>query len=101
MRRLGAGAVWRGNSRHPFLAPSGTAAERVDLSHLTGPDLRTALERALGVALGTMADAPRRSSEKLHKAAAAATGAAGRNSRRFTRLPPRSNYFTSFHTPCA
>jgi superfamily II DNA or RNA helicase len=44
MRRLGAGAVWRGNSRHPFLAPSGTAAERVDLSHLTGPDLRTALE---------------------------------------------------------
>jgi superfamily II DNA or RNA helicase len=44
MRRLGAGAVWRGNSRHPFLAPSGSAAERVDLSHLTGPDLRSALE---------------------------------------------------------
>jgi hypothetical protein len=38
---------------------------------------RTALERGLGVALGTMAGEPRRSSERLHKAAAAATGAVG------------------------
>jgi hypothetical protein len=39
---------------------------------------RTALERALRVALGTMAEEPARaSSERLHKAAAAATGAVG------------------------
>ena len=38
---------------------------------------RTALERALGAALGTMAEEPRRSSEQLHKAAAAASGAVG------------------------
>ena len=38
---------------------------------------RTALERALGAALGTMAEEPRRSSERLHKAAAAASGAVG------------------------
>jgi hypothetical protein len=39
---------------------------------------RAALERALRLALGTMAEAPaRRSSERLHKAAVAATGAVG------------------------
>jgi len=38
---------------------------------------QTALERALGVALGTLAEQPRGSSERLHKAAAAATGAVG------------------------
>jgi hypothetical protein len=38
---------------------------------------RVALERALGLALGTLDRRPRRSSERLHKAAAAATGAVG------------------------
>jgi hypothetical protein len=38
---------------------------------------RTALGRGLEVALGTLTDRPRRSSERLHKAAAAATGAVG------------------------
>lgn len=38
---------------------------------------RTALERGLGVALGTLTEQPRPSSERLHKAAAAATGAVG------------------------
>jgi hypothetical protein len=38
---------------------------------------RTALERALGVALGTLTEQARPASERLHKAAAAATGAVG------------------------
>jgi hypothetical protein len=38
---------------------------------------RTALERALRVALGTLGEEPRRSRERLHKAAAAASGAVG------------------------
>ncbi len=49
MRRLGRGTMWRGNSRHPFLAPARGAAERVDLSHLTGADLRSALELQLSL----------------------------------------------------
>ena len=49
MHRLGPGAAWRAKSRHPFIAPSRTAAERVDLSHLTGSDLRSALELQLSL----------------------------------------------------
>ena len=49
MQRLGPGAMWRANSRHPFITPSHTAAERVDLSHLTGLDLRSALELQLSL----------------------------------------------------
>jgi hypothetical protein len=49
IHRLGPGAMWRANSRHPFISPGRTAAERVDLSHLTGPDLRSALELQLSL----------------------------------------------------
>jgi hypothetical protein len=49
MQRLGPGAMWRANSRHPFISPGRTAAERVDLSHLTGQDLRSALELQLSL----------------------------------------------------
>ncbi len=49
MQRLGPGAMWRANSRHPFISPGKSAAERVDLSHLTGPDLRSALELQLSL----------------------------------------------------
>jgi len=49
MHRLGPGAMWRANSRHPFISPGRAAAERVDLSHLTGPDLRSALELQLSL----------------------------------------------------
>ncbi len=49
MQRLGPGAMWRANSRHPFISPGRSAAERVDLSHLTGPDLRSALELQLSL----------------------------------------------------
>jgi hypothetical protein len=49
-------------------APARDAVQRVT---------QTALERALGVALGTLAERPRGASERLHKAAAAATGAVG------------------------
>lgn len=49
MHRLGPGSAWRAKSRHPFIAPSRTAAERVDLSHLTGADLRSALELQLSL----------------------------------------------------
>jgi hypothetical protein len=38
---------------------------------------RSALERALRVALGTLGEEPRRSRERLHKAAVAASGAVG------------------------
>ena len=49
MQRLGPGAAWRAKSRHPFITPSRTTAERVDLSHLTGADLRSALELQLSL----------------------------------------------------
>jgi superfamily II DNA or RNA helicase len=49
MQRLGPGAMWRANSRHPFISPGRSAAERVDLSHLTGNDLRSALELQLSL----------------------------------------------------
>ncbi len=49
MQRLGPGAMWRANSRHPFISPGKSAAERVDLSHLTGQDLRSALELQLSL----------------------------------------------------
>jgi hypothetical protein len=49
MQRLGPGAMWRANSRHPFISPGRSAAERVDLSHLTGDDLRSALELQLSL----------------------------------------------------
>ncbi len=49
MQRLGPGAAWRAKSRHPFIAPNRSAAERVDLSHLTGSDLRSALELQLSL----------------------------------------------------
>jgi hypothetical protein len=49
MQRLGPGAMWRANSRHPFISPGRSAAERVDLSHLTGSDLRSALELQLSL----------------------------------------------------
>lgn len=49
MQRLGPGAAWRANSRHPFIAPGRATAERVDLSHLTGHDLRSALELQLSL----------------------------------------------------
>jgi len=49
MQRLGPGAAWRANSRHPFIAPGRASAERLDLSHLTGHDLRSALELQLSL----------------------------------------------------
>jgi len=49
MQRLGPGAMWRANSRHPFISPGRSAAERVDLSHLTGHDLQSALELQLSL----------------------------------------------------
>lgn len=49
MLRLGAGTIWRSGSRHPFLAAGRAAADRVDLSHLTGVDLRSALELQLSL----------------------------------------------------
>jgi hypothetical protein len=49
MHRLGPGSAWRAKSRHPFIAPTRTASERVDLSHLTGHDLRSALELQLSL----------------------------------------------------
>ncbi len=49
MHRLGPGSAWRAKSRHPFIAPSRTASERVDLSHLTGNDLRSALDLQLSL----------------------------------------------------
>ncbi|MCU0303593.1 MAG: DEAD/DEAH box helicase [Thermoanaerobaculales bacterium] len=49
MQRLGPGSAWRANSRHPFIAPGRASAERLDLSHLTGHDLRSALELQLSL----------------------------------------------------
>ncbi len=49
MQRMGPGTLWRGNSRHPFLAPSRPATDRVDLSHLSGADLKAALELQLSL----------------------------------------------------
>ncbi len=47
--RLGPGSAWRAHSRHPFVAPARGAEDRVDLSHLTGIDLRSALELQLSL----------------------------------------------------
>ncbi len=47
--RLGPGSAWRAHSRHPFIAPTQSAEDRVDLSHLTGLDLRSALELQLSL----------------------------------------------------
>lgn len=47
--RLGPGSAWRAHSRHPFVAPARSAEDRVDLSHLTGADLRSALELQLSL----------------------------------------------------
>ncbi len=47
--RLGPGSAWRAHSRHPFVAPARGAEDRVDLSHLTGADLRSALELQLSL----------------------------------------------------
>jgi len=47
--RLGPGSAWRAHSRHPFIAPTQSSEDRVDLSHLTGPDLRSALELQLSL----------------------------------------------------
>ncbi len=49
MQRLGPGAAWRANSRHPFIAPGHATAERLDLGHLSGNDLRSALELQLSL----------------------------------------------------
>ncbi len=49
MLRSGPGTVWRGRSRTPFITLAATSSERVDLSHLTGPDLRAALELQLSL----------------------------------------------------
>ncbi len=49
MLRLGPGTIWRSHSRHPFLAPARAAEDRVDLSHLAGVDLRSALELQLSL----------------------------------------------------
>jgi superfamily II DNA or RNA helicase len=57
MQRLGPGSAWRAKSRHPFIAPSRSAAERVDLSHLTGADLRSALELQLSLQTSGVASA--------------------------------------------
>ncbi len=61
MRRKGPGTVWRGNSRQPFLTLPRSAEDRIDLSHLTGADLRAALELQLslhraGSAVGRLAN---------------------------------------------
>ena len=47
--RLGPGSAWRGHSRHPFVAPARSSEDRVDLSHLTGADLRSALDLQLSL----------------------------------------------------
>jgi len=49
MLRMGPGSIWRAHSRHPFLAPARSAEDRIDLSHLTGVDLRSALELQLSL----------------------------------------------------
>lgn len=47
--RLGPGSAWRAHSRHPFIAPTHSSEDRVELSHLTGADLRSALELQLSL----------------------------------------------------
>jgi hypothetical protein len=47
MLRLGPGAIWRSRSRHPFIAPSRSATDRIDLGHLTGVDPRSPRAAAL------------------------------------------------------
>jgi len=47
--RMGVGSGWRAHSRHPFIAPRTGPEDRVDLSHLSGVDLRSALELQLSL----------------------------------------------------
>ncbi len=47
--RMGVGSSWRAHSRHPFVPPRSGPEDRVDLSHLTGVDLRSALELQLSL----------------------------------------------------
>lgn len=47
--RMGVGSSWRAHSRHPFVAAKSGPEDRVDLSHLTGADLRSALELQLSL----------------------------------------------------
>ncbi len=49
MHRIGPGSAWRAHSRHPFVSPARSGDERIDLSHLTGDDLRGALELQLSL----------------------------------------------------
>ncbi|MCP4895921.1 MAG: DEAD/DEAH box helicase [bacterium] len=49
MQRIGPGSAWRAHSRHPFVSPARSGDERIDLSHLTGDDLRGALELQLSL----------------------------------------------------
>ncbi len=49
MLRSGPGTVWRGRSRTPFITLAASSTERVDLSHLSGGDLRAALELQLSL----------------------------------------------------
>ena len=49
MLRSGPGTVWRGRSRTPFITVAAASTEKVDLSHLTGADLRAALELQLSL----------------------------------------------------
>jgi len=49
MVRMGTGSAWRAHSRHPFVGPKEGPEDRVDLSHLTGVDLRSALELQLSL----------------------------------------------------
>jgi len=42
--RMGVGSSWRAHSRHPFIGPKEGPEDRIDLSHLRGADLRSALE---------------------------------------------------------
>lgn len=49
MLRTGPNTVWRSRARQPFLSLNGEAAERLDLTHTTGQDLRAALELQLSL----------------------------------------------------
>ncbi len=49
MLRSGPGTVWRGRSRTPFITLAAASTERVDLTHLSGSDLRAALELQLSL----------------------------------------------------
>ncbi len=49
MLRKGPGTLWRSRARQPFIVLPGKAEEKVDLSHLTGMELRSALELQLSL----------------------------------------------------